>query len=112
MTGISLKLYQMSGAIQLDMSRPGYEKVRSQVEKEADDKPFDSAGKIDDKAVKDFDGRIDKYQEELKKLGNFDPTIIDDSNLGINDDSVEQTPTDGQSADNATTTTAPLTPIQ
>ena len=85
MTGISLKLYQMSGAIQLDMSRPGYEKVRTQVEKDVDDKPFDSNGKLDKKATTDFEQRINKYQNELKNLNNFDSSVIDDSNLGISD---------------------------
>ena len=33
MTGISLVLYQRSGAMKLDMSRPGYESVRTEVEK-------------------------------------------------------------------------------
>lgn len=89
MTGVSLKLYQMSGAIQLDMSRPGYEKVRTQVEKVAEDKPFDSSGKLDDKAIDDFQSRINKYKKELDEVGDFDPTIISDDNLGIYDDQTE-----------------------
>lgn len=83
MTSISLRIYQVSGAIQLDLSRPGYEKVRSQVKKEADDHPFGSTGALDAAALKDFDARIDKYQRELKNLGNFNTEQLDDENLGI-----------------------------
>ena len=85
MTGISLEIYKHSDAIKLDMSRPGYEKVRKQVEKSADDQPFDSNGPIDKKAVSDFENRMDKYKKELNGLGNYDSSTIDDDNLGLTD---------------------------
>lgn len=85
MTWISLEIYKHSDAIKLDMSRPGYEKVRKQVEKSSDDQPFDSGGPIDEKAIKDFEGRMTKYQKELNSLGNYDSSTIDDNNLGLTD---------------------------
>lgn len=83
MTTLSLRIYQMSGAIQLDLSRPGYEKVRTQVKKEADDHPFSSTGPLDNAAVQDFDSRIDKYRKELQELGTFDQQQLSDENLGL-----------------------------
>lgn len=85
MTGISLEIYKHSDAIKLDMSRPGYEKVRKQVEKSADDQPFDSNGTIDKRAIDDFENRMNKYQKELNSLGNYDSSTIDDENLGLTD---------------------------
>lgn len=85
MTWISLEIYKHSDAIKLDMSRPGYEKVRKQVEKSSDDQPFDSGGPIDSKAINDFESRMTKYQKELNSLGNYDSSTIDDSNLGLTD---------------------------
>ena len=68
MTTISLDLYRKSGAIKLDMSRPGYEKVRSKVEKAA---------------ITDFDQRMTKHRKELKGLGNYDNANISDESLGL-----------------------------
>lgn len=83
MTGVSLELYKRSGAMKLDMSRPGYEKVRKQVEKSQDDQPFDSSGVLDQKAVQDFEKRIKKYRQELDKLGDFDSNNIEDEDLNL-----------------------------
>lgn len=85
MTGISLELYKKSGAIKLDMSRPGYEKVRKEVEKSSDDQPFDSSGKLDKTAVQDFEKRLEKYQKELDNLGDYSGDSIQDEDLNLTD---------------------------
>lgn len=85
MTLISLELYRRSGAIKLDMSRPGYEKVRQEVEKSQDDQPYSSSGVLDSAAVKDFDSRLDKYREELKKLSDYNSADIADEDLNLID---------------------------
>lgn len=91
MTLISLELYKKSDAIKLDMSRPGYEKVRKEVEKSSDDHPYDSSGPLDQAAIKDFESRMSKYKNELQKLGTYDSSILDDDNLGIQTDSANDT---------------------
>ena len=83
MTTISLDLYRKSGAIKLDMSRPGYEKVRSKVEKSRDDQPFESSGVLNKAAITDFDQRMSKHRKELKGLGNYDNANISDESLGL-----------------------------
>lgn len=87
MTGISLMLYRYSGAIVLDMSRPGYEKVRGKVEKSTDNQHFDSNSKLDAKAIEQFNNQLNKYQSELSKLGNFSAGNFEDSDLGLVDQS-------------------------
>lgn len=83
MTLISLELYRRSGAIKLDMSRPGYEAVRTEVEKSSDDQPYDSSGPLNDSAINDFEDRIKKYQSELDELGTYDNSIISDDSLNL-----------------------------
>lgn len=83
MTVISLELYRRSGAMKLDMSRPGYEKVRTEVEKSSDDQPYDSSGALTDEALQDFENRVKKYQDELDNLGQYDNSIISDESLNL-----------------------------
>ena len=83
MTVISLELYRRSGAMKLDMSRPGYEKVRTEVEKSSDDQPYDSSGVLTDEALQDFENRVKKYQDELDNLGQYDNSIIGDESLNL-----------------------------
>lgn len=92
MTMISLQLYKHSGAMKLDMSRPGYEQVRSEVEKSRDDQPYSATGELNETAIDDFNNRIDRYKQELKNLGTYDNSIISDENLNLVDTSnFEQT---------------------
>lgn len=85
MTMISLQLYKHSGAMKLDMSRPGYEQVRSEVEKSRDDQPYSATGELNETAIDDFNNRIDRYKQELKNLGTYDNSIISDENLNLVD---------------------------
>lgn len=84
MTGISLWLYRSSGAIKLDMSRPGYERVRKTVEKSQDDEAYPSSGKLDKKAVDDFNKRLQKYRDDLDKMETFSSETINDEALNLN----------------------------
>lgn len=85
MTMISLQLYKHSGAMKLDMSRPGYEQVRSEVEKSRDDQPYSATGELNEAAIDDFNNRIDRYKQELENLGTYDNSIISDENLNLVD---------------------------
>lgn len=85
MTMISLQLYRHSGAMRLDMSRPGYESVRSEVEKSRDDQPYSATGELNEAAIDDFNNRVDHYKQELENLGTYDNSIISDENLNLVD---------------------------
>lgn len=85
MTMISLQLYRHSGAMRLDMSRPGYESVRSEVEKSRDDQPYSATGELNEAAIDDFNNRVDRYKRELENLGTYDNSIISDENLNLVD---------------------------
>lgn len=83
MTGISLVLYWRSGAIKLDLSRPGYEKVRKTVQDNSVEQPFSSNGAVDQAAIDDFNKRLNGYQEQLKQLGDYKSASISDDDLGL-----------------------------
>jgi len=83
MTVISLRIYVTSGAIKLDLSRPGYEKVRQEVTNDNTTQPFPSSGTLTPAAIKDFRDRLNKQQNDLKAIGNFSDDGLSDSNLGL-----------------------------
>ena len=83
MTLISLELYRRSGAMNLDMSRPGYESVRTEVEQTSDDRPYSSSGPLTNEAITDFEERLNNYKDELNNLGTYDNSIVSDENLNL-----------------------------
>ena len=83
MTLISLELYRRSGAMNLDMSRPGYESVRTEVEQTSDDRPYSSSGSLTNEAITDFEERLNNYKNELNNLGTYDNSIVSDENLNL-----------------------------
>lgn len=81
---VSMYLYNMSGAAQLDLSLPGLqeERLRAQQAKRYDG--FSAAGKLDAKAFKQFDELYKKQQADLQKdINGFDSTQLEDEQLGI-----------------------------
>lgn len=82
---ISMQMYYGSGAAQLDLSRPEYVSVRSQINK-ADDKKksFDTQGEVTEKVLEEF---LNDYKLEAKKATDanaFSNDVLSDEALGIN----------------------------
>ncbi len=94
MTGVSLWLYRSSGAAKLDLSRPGYEKARTEVEDDnSGTKPFSPTGELNSEAIKDFRNRYGSIRDKLDKTNNYDESDVRDDNLGLNpnDENTEST---------------------
>jgi hypothetical protein len=84
LTSISLWLYKDSGAAKLDLSRPGYEKVREDVKDDGDStKPFSPTGNLDTSAVSDFRSRYEGIKARLDQMNSYGDTAISDENLGL-----------------------------
>ncbi|MCL2173804.1 hypothetical protein FWH58_00670 [Candidatus Saccharibacteria bacterium] len=84
LTSISLWLYQVGGAVKLDLSRPGYEKVRDDVKGSSDNtKPFSPTGTLDNTALIDFRSRYETITTRLDQMNNYDNTVMSDENLGL-----------------------------
>ena len=66
----SLSIYKSSGAAQLDLSRPGYQSVRSQaVTNDSDFKNYSSSGSINQTTISEF---MDLYAGQATKAKAVD----------------------------------------
>lgn len=83
LTMVSMALYVSSGASRLDLSRPGYEQVRQEVQRNTREERFSANGPIDTDALKDFQSRYTKHRETMKKLDTFDSAALSDAQLQI-----------------------------
>ena len=81
---ISVSVYYRSGAYQLDLSRPEYKHVRSQIEKDKKvNDLFDAQGPVDEATLNDF---LKQYQEEADKAleaDAFGTDVLSNEQLGI-----------------------------
>lgn len=83
LTVISMSLYISSGASRLDLSRPGYERVRQQVSETADTDTFASDGPLDSKAIDQFQGLFSKNRNILNKLDAYNGSQFNDDQLNL-----------------------------
>lgn len=82
MTAISLSLYVTSGTSRLDLSRPGYENVRKDVQ-EGPEETFRSDGPVNKAALDEFERLLQKRRDNLNGLGDFEDTSLDDTSLRL-----------------------------
>ena len=85
-TTVSLFVYRQSGAIYLDRSRPGFISETEKEEQEKDATIFDvfpENGEIKEKDLDAYLEQLDALNTRLKASDNFDPSQLDDENIGI-----------------------------
>lgn len=85
LTMVSMSLYISSGASQLDLSRPGYERARTQVDESKDDGRFETSGPVDAESLREFQGLYTKNRSKLNASDKFDSAIIDDTQLRLSE---------------------------
>ena len=81
LTIVSIIIYEASGAAKLDLSRPGYEPARKQLQKPNNQLQFSSKGQIDQSVIKKFRSLYKQQTDDIHKLGAFDKKILEDSQL-------------------------------
>lgn len=81
MTGISLYLYSTSVAVQLDLSQPGYESVRSEVE-DSSIESFSPSGVITADTIYQFEKLYDE-QVAKTETNQFSSNALTSKALGI-----------------------------
>ena len=69
LTFVSMALYNSSGAAQLDLSRPGYKDVRSQVVNDDNFQDYSSSGSINQAAINEF---VSMYHQQAVKTESVD----------------------------------------
>ena len=84
---IALSLYVSSGTIQLDLSRPGYDSARKEVNKGSEVfKGFSEDGPIDNKSLDAFDKLYkQKAAEALIDIDAFSGDALSDEAFSLND---------------------------
>lgn len=81
---LSMWLYNLSGAAQLDLSRPGYQGVRAKAQQSEQFDGFDATGKLDEESLKKFDKQYKQQQSAIRKNSEgFNPFTVDNEHLGI-----------------------------
>ena len=83
MTSVSILVYVSSGAINIDLSRPGYEQVREDTSASGPITQFQSSGPIDRNAIDDFNNRLESIQTEINNMNNFSTDVMSNEALGI-----------------------------
>lgn len=84
LTVISMSLYISSGASQLDLSRPGYERARTQVDESKDAERFEANGPMNPDVIEEFQVFYSKNRAKLNDTDKFDNAVIDDTQLRLN----------------------------
>lgn len=82
-TMIGLSVYLSSGTVKLDLSRPGYEKMRRDVQ-QSSTTTFSSSGPLDSSALKQFNKQLDDSTKGLNSASNFGGASgLSDQSLGL-----------------------------
>lgn len=88
---ISLGLYNSSGAAQLDLSRPGYKSVQSQVMKDDTFSGYPSTGEMNKAALDQFREMYSKRATQASGVDSFGGNVMSDHALGIDDQAAPPT---------------------
>lgn len=89
--GISMWLYASTGAIKLDLSRPGYEEIRKEVNNTGNKTDtYPSTGEMNNKSAEDFRNRYNDLRKGLDSMSKYDESALDDENLGLSQSTTEE----------------------
>lgn len=83
LTGISLYIYGASGAVQVDLSRPGYQSVRKEATANTSDEQFSATGNLDTKAYSQFNAMYDRHAKRTVDAPSFGEEALSDDSLQI-----------------------------
>jgi hypothetical protein len=77
-------IYYDSGAAQLDLSRPGYKDVRTQVvTNDSDLQDYSSAGSINQSTISDFKSLYAKQATKIETVDAFGGDPLNQDTLGL-----------------------------
>ena len=81
LVALALYLYNVSGAAQVDLSRPGYQSIQKEVGRETVDAAFPSSGPLDAAAFDEFNKDYDKHADRVTDTNSFDERALSDESL-------------------------------
>lgn len=83
LVAVSMKLYESSGAAQLDLSRPGYEHVNEKVTPSEVFKGFPAVGELNQESIQEFREMYSKRALQATNVDSFGGDVMNDAALGI-----------------------------
>ena len=86
---ISLVIYNVSGAAQLDLSRPGYQSVSNQVEREDSSDQFSPSGSVTNESIDEFIKLYDDQARKTKSVDAFNGDPLNPELLEFSDEATE-----------------------
>lgn len=79
LTGVSIGMYYVGGFFRYDLSRPGYEKERTEIAPTQAPKDYDTTSPVTKPVVDDFLKEFDARQKDIKAYGDYrDPSLSDE----------------------------------
>lgn len=85
----SMFMYNSSGTMQLDLSRPGYVNIRSQaVNDNSDMQDYSGDGPINQATINEFKVIYNKQSQKVKSIDAFGGDTLNPDSLGIGSSSV------------------------
>jgi len=85
----SMALYYSSGAAQLDLSRPGYNDVRDQIDKSDDFLNYSSIGSLDAGLINEYKIMFDQKIVKIESVDSFGGDPLSPVSLGISTESIQ-----------------------
>lgn len=83
LTIVGVSWYSLGGSSKLDLSRPGYERERTEVLTTDTQETYDTTSPITKSAINDFLKEYDDRSKELSGYGNFSDGSLDDNNIQL-----------------------------
>lgn len=83
LTVVSVTWYTLDGSSKLDLSRPGYERERSEVRTSDTQKTYDTTSPINQQAIDEFLKEYDDRSKELGSYGSFEDGALDDNDIQL-----------------------------
>jgi hypothetical protein len=90
LVAVSMKLYESSGAAQLDLSRPGYEHVSEKVAQSEVFKGFPATGEINQETIDEFRAMYAKRAIQATNVDSFGGDVMSDAALSIDESATTQ----------------------
>ena len=82
---VSMALYTSSGASLLDLSRPGYKSVQSEVDRSNSFEAFSADGPVTKDSLEQFKKSYQKQIKPVSSSSDFDATALAEQSLGIDE---------------------------
>jgi hypothetical protein len=83
LTVISVSMYYVGGFYRYDLSRPGYEKERTEIARPEPQKDYDTTGPVTKTTIDTFLQEFDDRQKDLKAYGDYQDASLTDEDLQL-----------------------------